>query len=84
MEDPDERQWYYVDIVTEHHVRIAVKAEDAEEAKDHATALVDQGIVDPCGTENYSFGGVGDKISSGGVVEGDVPEGMLKFETPQF
>ena len=40
------KKWFYVDITTTCHERVAVKAVDEEEAKDIAGCFVDGGVID--------------------------------------
>ena len=68
------RKWFYVDITTTCHERVAVKAEDEESAKDVAGALVDAGTIDFADANNSAYGPISDSIT---VAE---REAMRKFD----
>lgn len=74
------RKWYYVDITTTCHERVAVKAEDEEAAKDVAGALVDAGAIDFAEANNSAYGSINDSIT---VAEREFkrpPRAMRKFD----
>ena len=50
------KRWFFVDITTTCHERVAVKAEDEQDAKDFATALVDAGTIDFANAGNSAYG----------------------------
>lgn len=73
------RKWFYVDITTTCHERVAVKAED-EEAKDIAGALVDAGTIDFSAASESAYGSIDDSIT---VAEREFkrpPMAMRKFD----
>ena len=73
------RKWYYVDITTTCHERIAVKAEDEEAAEDIAGALVDAGTIDFSAANESAYGSINDSIK---VAEREFkrpPKAMRKF-----
>lgn len=68
------RKWFYIDITTTCHERVAVKAEDEEAAKSIAGALVDAGVID------FAYGSVNGSIT---VAEREFkcpPKAMRKFD----
>jgi hypothetical protein len=75
------KKWFYVDVTTTCHERIAVKAEDEENAKAFAEALVDAGTVDFAEANNSAYGSINDSF----VVADEVgykrpPRAMRKFD----
>lgn len=56
------KRWFYVDVTTTCHERIAVKAEDEENAKAFAEALVDAGTVDFAEAGNSAYGSISDSF----------------------
>lgn len=75
------KRWFYVDITTTCHERIAVKAEDEKDAKASAEALVDAGIVDFAEAGNSAYGSISDSF----VVADEAgykrpPRAMRKFD----
>ena len=57
------KRWFFVDITTTCHERVAVKAEDEQDAKDFATALVDAGTIDFANAGNSAYGSISDSIA---------------------
>ena len=57
------RKWFYVDITTTCHERVAVKAEDEEQATDIAGALVDAGTIDFAKANKSAYGSINDSIT---------------------
>ena len=74
------KRWFYVDIVTTSHMRIAVKARDGEAAKDIAGAVVDGGVIDPTDTRDYPYGSSSDSITVGDPEPTRPPRGMYRFD----
>lgn len=75
------KKWFYVDITTTCHERIAVKAGDEENAKAFAEALVDAGTVDFAEANNSAYGSINDSF----VVADEAgykrpPRAMRKFD----
>ena len=56
------RRWFYVDVVTTIHERVAVKAEDEEDAKDCARWHVDAGDFDFADAGDRAYGSITDEI----------------------
>ena len=74
------RKWFYVDITTTCHERVAVKAEDEESAKDVAGALVDAGTIGFADANGSAYGSISDSIT---VAERELrrpPRTMRKFD----
>lgn len=74
------RKWFYVDVTTTCHERVAVKAEDEEAAKDIAGALVDAGTIDFSAASESAYGSINDSIT---VAEREFkrpPRAMRKFD----
>ena len=74
------RKWFYIDITTTCHERVAVKARDEKAAKDIAGSLVDAGVVDFADAGLSAYGSVGDSIT---VVEREFsqpPKAMRRFD----
>ena len=74
------RKWFYVDITMTGHERVAVKAEDEEDAKDIAGALVDAGTIDFSLASGSAYGSIDDSIT---VAEREFkrpPRTMRKFD----
>lgn len=79
----DKPKWYFVDITTNCHRRIAIKAHDESEAEEYAQDLVDTGTVDPTDTCNYDYGSADDTFTATDEGIGDKPPfGMYRFEKP--
>ena len=78
------KKWFYVDIETRSHMRIAVKAYDAESAQGFATDLVEHGEIHPTEVSDYRHGGSFETIAVGDVAKGgeDIPSEMYRFEVP--
>lgn len=74
------KKWYYIDITTTCHERVAVKAEDEEAAKDIAGALVDAGTIDFSAAGESAYGSINGSIT---VAEREFkrpPRAMRKFD----
>lgn len=71
MSKKDGKKWFYVDITTTSNMRIAVRAKDAEAAKDAATLAVDTGVLNPTDTAKYRYGSSTDSYW---CTEGDGPK----------
>ncbi len=75
------RRWFYVDITTTCHERVAVKAEDEESAKDIAGALVDAGTIDFSAANESAYGSINDSITVADEVGFKrPPRAMRKFD----
>ena len=74
------KRWYYVDVTTTCHERVAVKAEDPEDAKDIVTNLVDDGTIDFAEAGNSSYGSINDSVSVDDVEPRRPPKRMRKFD----
>ena len=74
------RKWFYVDITTTCHERVAVKAEDEESAKDIAGALVDAGTIDFAEASNSAYGSIHDSIVVAERESMRPPMAMRKFD----
>lgn len=74
------RKWFYVDITTMCHERVAVKAVSEEAAEDIAGALVDAGTIDFSAAGKSAYGSINDSIT---VAEREFkrpPRAMRKFD----
>lgn len=74
------RRWFYVDVTTTCHERVAVKAEDEEQAKDAVGSLVDNGTIDYTKAGNMVFGSVNDSITIAEREFKRPPKAMRKFD----
>lgn len=74
------KKWFYVDITTTCHERVAVKAEDEEAAKDIAGALVDAGTIDFAEANNSVYGSIHDSITVAECELKHPPRVMRKFD----
>lgn len=74
------RKWFYVDVTTTCHERVAVKAEDEEQAKDIAGSLVDGGTIDFSAANESAYGSIDDSIVVADKHYHAPPRGMKKFE----
>lgn len=74
------RKWFYVDIMTTCHERVAVKAEDEESAKDIAGALVDAGMIDFAEANNSAYRLINDSITVAEREFKQPPKAMRKFD----
>ena len=74
------RKWFYVDITTTCHERVAVKAEDGESAKDIAGALVDAGTIDFSAANESVYGSINDSITVAECELKHPPRAMRKFD----
>ena len=74
------RKWFYVDITTICHERVAIKSENEETAKHVAGALVDSGTIDFSAASESAYGSIDDSIT---VAERELkrpPKAMRKFD----
>jgi sulfite reductase alpha subunit-like flavoprotein len=75
------KRWFFVDITTTCHERVAVKAADKEDAKDFAAALVDAGTIDFADAGKAAYGSVNDSIVVADEVgRGRPPNAMRQFD----
>ena len=74
------KKWFYIDITTTCHERVAVKAEDEKAAQNIAGALVDTGTIDFSAANESAYGSIHDSIT---VAEREFkrpPKAMRKFD----
>ena len=74
------KKWFYIDITTTCHERVAVKAKDEESAQDIADALVDAGTIDFSAANKSAYGLIRDSIT---VAEREFkrpPKAMRRFD----
>lgn len=74
------RKWFYVDITTTCHERVAIKAEDEEQAKDIAVALIDEGEIDLDDSITAAYGSVNGSITVAEHEYKRPPTSMRKFD----
>ena len=76
------RKWFYVDITTTCRERVAIKAEDEEQAKDMAGALIDAGTIelDFDKAMKSAYGSVNDSITIAESEYKRPPKSMRKFD----
>ena len=75
-----ERKWFYVDITTICHERVAVKAENEESAQDIAGALVDAGTINFADANDFAYGSISDTIEVVEPYAKHPPKAMRKFD----
>lgn len=74
------KKWFYIDIMTTCHERVAIKAEDEGSAQDIAGALVDAGTIDFSAANESVYGSICDSIT---VAEREFeypPKAMRRFD----
>ena len=74
------KKWFYIDITTTCHERIAVKARDEKAAKDIAGALVDAGTIDFSAANESAYGSICDSITVAGREYRQPPKAMRRFD----
>lgn len=74
------RRWYYIDITMTCHERVAVRAEDEEQAKDIVGTLVDGGTINFSAANKSAYGSTDDSIVAADKHYHAPPRGMRKFE----
>lgn len=74
------RRWFYVDITTTCHERVAVKAEDEEDATDIVGTLVDAGTIDFAKANESAYGSISDSITIAEREFKRPPKAMRKFD----
>ena len=74
------RKWFYIDITTTCHERVAVKAEDEKAAKDIAGALVDVGTIDFSAANESAYGSICNSITVVAREFKQPPKAMRKFD----
>ena len=74
------RKWFYIDITTTCHEQVAIKAEDEEQAKDMASALVDAGTINFTKAVKSAYGSVNDSITIAEREYKRPPKAMRKFD----
>ena len=74
------KKWFYIDITTTCHERIAVKARDEKAAKDIAGALVDAGTIDFSAANESAYGSICDSITVAEREFSQPPKAMRRFD----
>ena len=74
------RKWFYIDITTTCHERVAIKAEDEESAQNIAGALVDAGTIDVSAANESAYGWVNDSIIVAEREFRQPPKAMRRFD----
>jgi len=74
------RKWFYVDVVITCRERVAVKAEDEEQAKDIAGSLVDVGTLGTSAADESAYGSISDSITVADRACKRPPKAMRKFD----
>ena len=74
------RKWFYVDITTTCSERVAVKAEDEEQAEDIAVALIDDGTIDFSAVNESAYGSIHDSVTVAARESKRPPTSMRKFD----
>ena len=74
------RKWFYIDITTTCHERVAIKAEDEESAKDIAGALVDVGTIDFSAANESVYGSICELITVAEREFRQPPKAMRRFD----
>ena len=75
------KRWYYVDVTTVCHERVAMKAEDEEDAKDMVETLVDAGEINPADASAMAYGSIDDSIVVAEPEYKRPPKGMRRFDS---
>ena len=79
----NKKKWFYVDINTRCHMRIAVRAYNADSARGYAMDIVEDGKILPTEVSDYPYGGSDNSFVVGDVEkDGGIPSGMYKFDVP--
>lgn len=74
------RKWFYVDIITTCHERVAVKAECERQARNIAGALVDNGTINFSEANEFAHGSINDSITVADHELKRPPKAMRKFD----
>ena len=74
------KKWFYIDITTTCHERVAIKAEDEESAQNIAGALVDAGTIDFSAANESAYGSVNDSITVAEREFSQPPKAMRRFD----
>ena len=74
------KKWFYIDITTTCHERVAIKAEDEESAPNIAGALVDAGTIDVSAANESAYGWVNDSIIVAECEFRQPPKAMRRFD----
>lgn len=80
----DGNKWFYVDIDSHCHIRIAVKAPSELLARQYADDLVAEGSVDPCEFVDNAYGSEKLDVRVGDVEPKRPPRNMLRFREIRF
>ena len=74
------KKWFYIDVTTTCHERVAVKARDEKAAKDIAGSLVDAGVIDFADASGSAYGSVNDSITVAEREFRQPPKAMRRFD----
>lgn len=74
------KKWFYIDITTTCHERVAIKAEDEESAQNIAGALVDAGTIDFSAANESAYGSICDSITVAEHGFKQPPKAMRRFD----
>lgn len=74
------KRWFYVDIDQTRHLRVAVKANDGEEAEQYVEDLLDRGSIEMCCAVDNPYG-----METQSVIQADheptrPPKCMMRFD----
>lgn len=78
------KKWFYVDIDETRHLRVAVKADDEELAKQYVEDLVDHGDIEMGDAADNPYGGETQSITTGDPEPHRPPKGMMRFREVSF
>ena len=79
MAKKDDKKWFYVDIDCHTHMRVAIKTDTEEQAKQDAEELVQQERIDLNDAADYAYGT--DQMTVKATQEDQrPPKRMLKFK----
>ena len=79
MAKKDDKKWFYVDIECHTHMRVAIKTDTEEQAKQDAEELVQQERIDLNDAADYAYGT--DQMTVKATQEDQrPPKRMLKFK----
>ena len=74
------RKWFYIDITTTCHERVAIKAEDEGSAQNIAGLLVGAGVIDFADASGSAYGSVNDSITVAEREFRQPPKAMRRFD----
>lgn len=78
------RKWFYVDIDETRHLRVAVKADDGDMAKQYVDDLLHRGSIEMCEAADNPYGRETQSITLGDPEPKRPPKGMLRFREVSF